>query len=246
MPGNYTHTTRAPGLVLTASIYNTDHQNHIDNQTPAGNDDYSTNVTQMQTVTDPGEVGTESLPTSLAGELERLRFIIKEITGKAQWYASPLASLKIVQIVSTQTGAVATGTIPIPVDDTIPQQSSPIEGDQYMTLAITPKATGNKLRIDVTLALTNDAAGGIQMTVALFQDAIAGALAAVNEQIAAASQPGLFSFSHVMDAGTTSATTFKVRAGGSIAGTTTFNGSAGGRTFGGVMASSIRITEYIP
>ena len=37
--------------------------------------------------------GSESQATSLAGELERLRFIIKEITGKTYWYESPDSSL---------------------------------------------------------------------------------------------------------------------------------------------------------
>ncbi|MCI0526653.1 MAG: hypothetical protein L0Y56_04265, partial [Nitrospira sp.] len=93
MPGNYSHTTRADGTTLTSAIYNADHQNHIDNQTPAGTDDHSINVAQMQSTIDPGEVGTESLPSSLAGELERIRFMIKEITGKTQWYETAAASI---------------------------------------------------------------------------------------------------------------------------------------------------------
>lgn len=89
MAGNYSHTTRSDGLTLTAAIYNADHQNHIDNMTPAGVDDYSSNATAMQSTTDPGEASSESLATSLAGELERLRFIIKELKGNpAQWYSS--------------------------------------------------------------------------------------------------------------------------------------------------------------
>jgi len=60
---------------------------------PLLTDDYSTDVTQMQTATDPGEVGSESKATTLAGELARLRFIIKEITGENYWYESPIASL---------------------------------------------------------------------------------------------------------------------------------------------------------
>lgn len=56
-------------------------------------DDYSTNVTQMQVTTDPGEVGSEIVATTLAGELARLRFMLKEITGEAQWYESPIASI---------------------------------------------------------------------------------------------------------------------------------------------------------
>ena len=86
--GLYSHTTRADGLTLTAAIYNADHQNHIDNHNTEQIDDYSTDATQMKLTADPGEVGTESLSTNLAGELARLRFAIKEIKGTNQWYES--------------------------------------------------------------------------------------------------------------------------------------------------------------
>ena len=93
MPALYSHTTRATGTVLTAAIYNGDHQNHIDNGIPAQLDDYSSNVSTMQTITDPGEVGTESLATSLAAELERIRFILKELKNSTQWYVSGYQAL---------------------------------------------------------------------------------------------------------------------------------------------------------
>ena len=51
-----------------------------------------------------------------------------------------------VQVVNTQTGAVDTGTTAMPCDDTIPQNT---EGDEFMTLAITPTSATNKLKIDV-------------------------------------------------------------------------------------------------
>lgn len=86
MPALYSHTTRATGTILTATIYNGDHQNHIDNGVPAQLDDYSVNVAQMQTTTDPGDAGSESLALSLAGEIERLRFAIKEMKGTTYWY----------------------------------------------------------------------------------------------------------------------------------------------------------------
>lgn len=144
----------------------------------------------------------------------------------------------IVQIVNTQTGAVATGSTTIPFDDTIPQNT---EGEEYMSLAITPKSATNKLKIDVVL---NCACSSLaQIVVALFQDSTANALAAMTpSRIEAAGVQSSCSFSHYMAAGTTSATTFKVRAGPS-SGTMTFNGSGGARRFGGVMASSITITE---
>jgi hypothetical protein len=51
---------------------------------------------------------------------------------------------------------------------------------------------------------------------------------------------------HKMTAGTTSATTLKLRIGPQGAATITFNGTAGSQLFGGVMASSITITEILP
>lgn len=92
MPGHYSHTTRAAGTVLTATIYNADHQNHIDNDVPLMMDDYSVDVAQMQASTNPGGVGTESQATTLAGELERLRFVLTRIHGLAQWYSLPTST----------------------------------------------------------------------------------------------------------------------------------------------------------
>ncbi len=86
MGGLYSHTTRSTGTTLTAAIYNADHQNHIDNLTPAMMDDMSANAAAFQTTTSPGGVGSESLPTSLAGEIERIRHVIKTMHGGAQWY----------------------------------------------------------------------------------------------------------------------------------------------------------------
>lgn len=144
----------------------------------------------------------------------------------------------IVQVVNYQTGAVATGTTLMPVDDTIPQNT---EGDEYMTLAITPRNAANKLLIQVVF----NGAGGTAdyFGVALFQDAVANALAAVIRLQDVANRPIPHVFSHYMTAGTGSEITFKVRAGCNGAGTTTFNGNAGSRFYGGVIASSITITE---
>ena len=93
MPGLYSHTTRSAGTILTANVYNTDHQNHIDNQTPQATDDYSVSAAQMQAQTEPGESGSESLSTSLSGELERIRFAINEVRGKTYWYQTNDASV---------------------------------------------------------------------------------------------------------------------------------------------------------
>lgn len=85
----YVHTTRANGTILTAAIYNADHQNHIDNNVPNAIDDYSADVATMRLQTDPGEQSSESLATNLQGEIERLRFAIAEAKGKTYWYETP-------------------------------------------------------------------------------------------------------------------------------------------------------------
>ena len=143
----------------------------------------------------------------------------------------------LVQTVHVQDGAVATGTTTIPDDNTIPQNT---EGDEYMSLAITPTNTANILEITVFANLSNSAAN--TQTLALFQDAIANSLC-TSFLVYAGNNPDVLSFKFRMAAGTTSATTFKVRSGGSGAGTTTFNGRVGAARHGGVLGSSITIKE---
>lgn len=78
---------------VTYSDLNAEFDNILQYFMPQYMDDYSANVSQMQSSVDPGEVGTESLATSTAGELQRLRHIITEITGKDEWYESPISSI---------------------------------------------------------------------------------------------------------------------------------------------------------
>lgn len=144
----------------------------------------------------------------------------------------------VVQVVNVQSGAVATGTTVIPNDDTIPQNT---EGNEVMTLAITPKSATNKLKIDVVVNMGSGATGNL--IAALFQDTTANALAAQAVYTGSTNASVMLSFTHYMTAGTASATTFKVRIGCNNAGTVTFNGYSAARYMGGVMASSITITE---
>ena len=143
-----------------------------------------------------------------------------------------------VQVVNYQTGAPSTGVTPLPFDNTVPLNT---EGDEYMTLAITPTSATNKLKIDVVL---NGLAGNDYCNVALFQDANPNALCA-NAYIAGhVNWAGRVNFTYFMTAGTVAETTFKVRAGDGAAGTFQFNGNQyDGAKFGGVYFSSITITE---
>ena len=152
-----------------------------------------------------------------------------------------VSSGTVLQVVNYQTGAVATGTTAIPFDDTIPQNT---EGDEYMSLAITPKSATSKLLIQVTVQATCSVLSWVNA--ALFQDSTANALAAAFGFTDAAASGHAVEFTHYMTSGTTSSTTFKVRAGVNVAGTITFNGQYAVRKFGGVLASSITITEVVP
>ena len=145
----------------------------------------------------------------------------------------------VVQTVSSSTGALITCTTVMPRDDTIPQQT---EGDEVLTVTITPKKTTNILHIYFTGMVTQNPATGT--SIALFQDATANALAAVQQKNSAYSSGSLF---HSMAAGTTSSTTFKIRVGPATASTSYVNGdsSSSSREFGGVASTILMVTEYL-
>jgi len=144
---------------------------------------------------------------------------------------------QVLQVVNFQTGAYLTGTTILPLDDTIPQNT---EGDEYMSLSITPTSASSKLLIEVSAML---GASSIKWIVgALFQDTTANALAGGWFYEPTNGGGKELTLRHYMTAGTTSSTTFKFRAGTHTADTLYFNGS-NGRYLGGVAASSITITE---
>lgn len=176
--------------------------------------------------------------TSVAGTIAQFA----DTSGKVLSNGTLTVASLTGQLVSTITGAVATGTTVIPFDNTIPQNT---EGDQYMSLAIVPAASTSLLLITVTVFLSNDNASGNNLIASLFQDSNANALAAGAVYNVTQGAIECVTFNWVQVSGTTLTTTFKVRAGGQAAGTTTFNGTAAARIFGGVMASSITIREII-
>ena len=144
---------------------------------------------------------------------------------------------QVIQVINSQYSSYASGTGTIPRDDTIPQKT---EGNERMTCTITPVSSKNKLKIEVVAQLSNS--GVTDLTAALFQDSTSGALCSGASTTPGGNSRAPISFTYYMEAGTTSATTFKVRVGGS-GGTTYFNGFSGGRLYGGTMYSSITITE---
>jgi len=126
----------------------------------------------------------------------------------------------------------------IPNDDTIPQNT---EGAELITVAITPTNASNRLRIEANIPVLSPS-GGLYATAAIFQDTTADALAASLVYCTGSDNSEPMILFHEMAAGTTSATTFKLRVG-PTSGTLYFNGTSAGRRFGGVSAVRIRVTE---
>lgn len=78
------------GQLITASLWNGMELNIINlGLIPSGIDDYSATDPEMQTQVDPFPAGATSRPTSLQGELERLRFQFDNVIGKTYWYEDP-------------------------------------------------------------------------------------------------------------------------------------------------------------
>mgnify|MGYP003647024025 FL=1 len=144
----------------------------------------------------------------------------------------------VVQTVYAETATASTGTTQFPLDDTIPQNS---EGFEVITAAITPTASGNRLRIAGSVQYSTS--GAARVSLALFQDSTANALAQIwdyNPQNAALKS---MAFNFEIAAGTTSETTFKIRVGPTTSTTVTINGTSGARIGGGVLKTSLSITE---
>ena len=179
-------------------------------------------------------------PASPAGEV--LTFAT---SATAPSWVAPAGGGKVQQMVYVMTGANSSqASVQIPQDDTIPQNT---EGHEVMTLAITPTSATNLLKIEVMCCGATSNNGNF--TIALFQDTTANALS-VAEAKASNANPNMYdtgSLTHVMVAGTASATTFKVRmVQMSATGTNYFNSTSAGRKHGGVANSGIIITEITP
>lgn len=158
-----------------------------------------------------------------------------------EWF-TPSSSGAVVKVVeATPIATVVTLSATTPHDDTIPQNT---EGTEVITVSITPSSATNRLRIEFD-APSIGTASTSQVTAALFQDSTAGALAA-GYSLPSGNSATTSRLVHEMAAGTTSATTFKIRIG-VASGTAYVNGNySGTRVYGGVSAARLRVTEITP
>lgn len=154
-----------------------------------------------------------------------------------------ITSVVVQQIRASTTTAGSTTTI-LPFDNTIPQNT---EGAQVLTVTITPTNSSHILVIDYQLwGSTNAALAGEPLVAALFQDSTAGALQATlaaHDPFGTLNDNGCFG-RYYMTAGTTSATTFKLRLGPGAAGTGYWMGNNGSAIFSTVNFMSLIVTQY--
>ena len=148
-----------------------------------------------------------------------------------------LTSEAVRQVVFTASTGYASGTTVMPWDNTIPQNT---EGDQFMSVTITPKSSTSKLRITALgyfWSLGTNVISG-----AIFQDTTANALASGYTYFQA-NQGSILSVVYYMTSGTTSSTTFKFRAGQNGSGTSYFNGSSTAGLFNATCQSFMMVEE---
>ena len=145
---------------------------------------------------------------------------------------------KMLQQVASTSSARSTTTNITPIDDTIPQST---EGAEFLTVSITPSNTANILLIEIDAQLEVTTANAY-VVMALHKNSDADALAAVAEFIVSGAQAPI-TLRHKMTAGTTSAITFKMRAGTNTGSTLAINSFNGARVFGGASASIMTVTE---
>ncbi len=159
--------------------------------------------------------------------------------GNWDEYPGEATTSVLVQVRHSVVSSVVSGSTLMPNDDTIPQNT---EGFEVITCAITPNSASNILAIMVNIAASWTP--GTVGIAALFQDTTAGALAAVHGRY----YTGPLTMTYKMVAGTTSATTFKVRYGSPDVGTSYVNSqdSSATRFAGGVAATTMTIFEYVP
>lgn len=126
----------------------------------------------------------------------------------------------------------------IPLDDTIPQIT---EGSEILTVTITPKSATNRLVFKVTGYGSMTATGTI--VAAVFRDSTANALAASATYVSAANNLVKVLIEDEVVAGSTSATTFRLRVGPDASNTLRFNGTGAARYFGGVSGLYLEVME---
>lgn len=150
----------------------------------------------------------------------------------------------VLQTRSASTSAASTITTAAGAADAIPQST---QGGQVLTLAITPTSALNYLEIEAIVQVSADTGSAGFILGALFRDSASAAFAAnlMNAPLAQYNHQ-LVVRGRIL-AGSTAATTFKLRVGMVTSGSVRINTSfAGNQLLGGVAVTALKITEVTP
>lgn len=197
----------------------------------------SDNGTHKATIACPSILAADytlTLPTALPSST---KFVTVDVSGNMAF-----SDQKIVQRVYTTTSSSTTSGTSIPVDNSIPQNT---EGEQLITLSITPTNASNILLIEFYCPISDNSAAGANVT-ALFQDSTANALNATITTYSASSYLTPIILKHLMVAGTTTSTTFKIRFGPENGAETAYinRSNTWNNILGTACVSYLAITEY--
>lgn len=198
-----------------------------------------------------GTVGTASTNvTSLQGSVGTINTSVTTLqTNVTTLSAQAGAAGGVADYRYSQTSAALNLTGTIPWDDTAPQIT---EGTELLTVTITPKKAANLLVVAGTINWAEPTNHSDYLTVALFRDAGANAIASAvdassNGNGRCTATPGYpqvctlpFRFTTV--AGSTAATTLRLRVGLN-GGNVYINQGADGRKLGGALYSTLSVTE---
>lgn len=199
------------------------------------------------------------IPTSAASQAEmeagteaalRSMSPLRVAQAIAALASSTPAAGAVVKVARAQVVTSTTGTTDMVYDDTIPQNT---EGDEFLTCSITPSYASSKLLIEADLWGGEESNTSTTVIMAaLFRDSTADAICASampsisSPEFGASIEAGFLHLSVWVDAVAASATVFKLRAGLAGSGTASafrLNGANGARKFGGVLVTSITVTE---
>jgi hypothetical protein len=144
-----------------------------------------------------------------------------------------------VQMVKASSVTPANTNAIIPADNTIPQIG---EGTELITLAITPKNAANTLIVEFYCPIVGNTTNNIS-TFALFRDAGADALTAATTFVPGVGNPVAIQLKYYVIAGSTAATTFRIRYGTNANSVFVLTSANGVVTFGGVPQLNLTITE---
>lgn len=166
------------GETLTASDLNSSVSTILTNFTPAGMDDYSANVTEMRTTTDPYPAAAASLATSLQGELERIRYVIAQITGETYWYIDPDTTIAAINTaVTTLQGYFTAGVANkanLPAAIAYEDEANSFTGGLQTINGVNADATGLVLKTggtEVAKIVNSDAITGSTGDIAIYSTA---------------------------------------------------------------------------